>query len=467
MFKIKDIMVSTVVTVSKGTAVSDVIRKLIDGGFSGLPVVNKKKKVVGIITELDILKSATEKTDFSSMKASDIMTETPLMVDIDTPVFDAMRILIGRNIHRLPVTSSGKLVGVLSRRDILRGFLTEAAESDDIMFITEATKALFSAKTHRGLLEVLVAKLGDYFEAERCSVISIDENQESAVVLSTYEDSSINNLEIDLSRYPEILKAFNTGEPVLLDDADKDPMMSSVRHWIKNIDLKSIMVFPIISNDEVLGTLYFRTRTKRDFSHKDVKLMEILSEMAADALRAMTREKRLLDLYKDSEKKVVIDDLTGLYNRRFFDVRLSEEFGMSRRHATPLSCIMFDLDNFKQINDTLGHHVGDEVLKRFASILKNSVRISDIVARYAGDEFIMLLPMSDADGALREAERIKQVLDDMDYGDDVGDISVSIGVACYPCPKVKKAEDLVKNADSAMYIAKKSGKNQVVIHSTA
>jgi diguanylate cyclase (GGDEF)-like protein len=227
------------------------------------------------------------------------------------------------------------------------------------------------------------------------------------------------------------------------------------------------MVFPIISKDEVLGTLYFRTRTKRDFSRKDVKLMEILSEMAADALKTMTKEKRLIDMYKDSEKKVAIDDLTGLYNRRFFDRRLTEEFGISRRHATPLSCIMFDLDDFKGINDTLGHQVGDDVLKRFATALKHSVRISDIVARYAGDEFIMLLPMSDANGAMSEAERIKRVLDKLDYGSGIDKLSVSIGVACYPCPEVKKAEDLVKNADAAMYEAKNSGKNRINIHMAA
>jgi len=467
MFKIRDIMVETVVTAGKDTPVSDVIRKLIEGGFSGIPIVNRRKRVIGIVTELDILKSATEKTDFRNMKAMDIMSEMPITVEIDTTVFEAIRTIVEHNIHRLPVTKGGKLIGILSRRDILRGFLTEAAESDDIAFITEATKALFSAKTHKDLLRVLVDKLGDYFEAERCSVISINEQDLSALVLSTYEGSARDNIEIDITKYPEILKAFKTGEPVLLDDADKDPMMKPVKKWIRNIKLKSIMVFPVISKDEVLGTLYFRTRTKRDFSHKDVKLMEILSEMAADALRSMSREKHLLDMYKNSEKKVAIDDLTGLYNRRFFDVRMAEEFGMASRHATPLACIMFDIDNFKDVNDRLGHHAGDKVLKTFATTLKKSVRISDIVARYAGDEFVMILPMSDARGAMREAERIKGMLDGLDYGRDVGKISISVGIACYPCPQVKSPEDLVKNADKAMYRSKAGGKGRVSLHEAA
>jgi diguanylate cyclase (GGDEF)-like protein len=467
MFKIKDIMVTPVVTVEKNTPLPEVIHKLMKGAFTGMPVVNTKGAVVGIVTELDILKALDDGATLALLKASDIMSSNPLTVTIETPIYEVIKILITKHVLRLPVTNNGRLVGIISRRDILRGVLQEMSEAQDIDFISDAAKALFSAKTPRDVLMVLVERIGSYFDAERCSVISVDEKRNVATVHTSYEDPEMKELEIDLSKYPEILRAFQTGEHVLLRDAAKDPMMKTVLRWLKDIDLKSIMVCPISSKDEILGTLYFRTRTKYDLSNKDLQISKILSAMAADALKAIVKEKTLLHQYKDSEKKIAIDDLTGLYNRRFFNVRLSEEFGMSARHATPLACIMFDLDNFKEINDTLGHQAGDNVLKRFASTLKNSVRISDIVARYAGDEFVMLLPMSDTKGALREAERIKQILDDLDYGDGVGKLSVSIGVACYPCPGVKKPEDLIKNADAAMYKAKRTGKNRVSIYMAA
>jgi diguanylate cyclase (GGDEF)-like protein len=407
MFSVKDIMVTPVVTVKKDTPLPEVIQKLMKGSFSGMPIINTKKKIIGIITELDILKAVEQGEDLSMLKASGIMTPLPITIDVDTPIYEVIKILISKNVLRLPVTQNGRLVGIIARRDILRGILQETSEAKDITFITDAAKALFSAETPRDVLMVLVERIGSYFDAERCSVISVDEKRNVAIVHTSYENPGMKDLEVDLSRYPEILKAFQTGKPLVLRDASNDPMMKTVLLWLKDIDFKSIMVFPIASRDEVLGTLYFRTRTKKDLSSKDLQVSKILASMAADALKAIVKEKTLLHQYKDSEKKVVIDDLTGLYNRRFFNVRLAEEFGMATRYGTPLSCIMFDLDNFKEINDTLGHDVGDKVLKRFADILKKSVRISDIVARYAGDEFLLLLPMSDAKGAIREAKRIK------------------------------------------------------------
>ena len=410
---------------------------------------------------MDILKSADAGEDLTILKASDIMNPNPITIDVNTPIFEAVKILINRHILRLPVIDKVRLVGILSRRDILQGISQETTESEDIVFITDAAKAFFSAKSPRDLLLVLVERIGSYFEAERCSVISVDEKRGIAVVHTTFENPEIKDLEIDLARYPEIMKVFTTGEPVVIRDAPKDPLMQPVLQWLK--DIKSIMVFPIATKDAVHGTLYFRTRTKRELSKKDLKMADMLSTMAADALKAIVREKNLLARYKDSEKKVVIDDLTGLYNRRFFEIRLSEEFGMALRHNMPLACIMFDLDDFKKINDTLGHEEGDRVLWKFASSLKKSVRISDIVARYAGDEFMLLLPMADEEGAVKEAARIKSHIDRLDYGPSIGKLTVSIGVAGFPSPGVNKAEDLVKNADDAMYESKKNGRNRICV----
>jgi diguanylate cyclase (GGDEF)-like protein len=247
----------------------------------------------------------------------------------------------------------------------------------------------------------------------------------------------------------------------VLQDAVEAPLMKAVRHSLAGIDLKSILVFPVFSKDKVVGTLHLRTQSRRQLSGKEIRVAEVLSVIAADAIKAVIKEERLREMYKAAEKKVVIDDLTGLYNRRFLNIRLEEEFNMSQRHGLPLSCIMFDIDHFKSINDTLGHREGDRVLRRFSACLREKVRISDIISRYGGEEFVLLLPVTDASGAMREAVRMKSCLDSLDFGPRLVAVTASIGIASYPYPGVRTHEDLIRNADEAMYEAKRKGRDRI------
>lgn len=294
----------------------------------------------------------------------------------------------------------------------------------------------------------------------------MDETGKSALVLSTFEDPSLTNLSIDLNKYPEIREVCTTGKSVILRNAADSPLLKTARHWLKQIDIKDLIVFPILSRDKVVGTLHLRTQTKRPFTDREIKVAEMLASIAADAIRTISREENLETLYKDYEHKAVIDDLTGLYNRRFLTERLKEEFGLARRHGMPLTCILFDIDNFKDINDKFGHEKGDCVLKILADFLRITIRVSDVIVRYGGEEFLLLLPVTDEEGALREAERIRWALADLDCGLGDKKITVSMGVAALPFPGVKKPEDLIKNADSAMYEGKRSGRNCVIAFSS-
>jgi diguanylate cyclase (GGDEF)-like protein len=461
MISVIDMMSSPVVTVRLETTVSEVIRQIMKGPYSGLPVVDDGDKVVGIITELDVLKALEEGREFSDTMASEIMTRDPITADVNASLFEVLKTLIDKHIIRLPVTEDGRLVGIVARRDILRSISDGMSDTEDLSFLNYTIRALLSAKTHREMVKVLVERMGDYFEAGKCSVIRVKEDKGIAFVLSSYEDTDISDLRIDLSKYPEIMKTCRTGQPVVLNNALEDPLMRPVRHMLKDVNVRSVLVFPIISKDEVLGTIYLRTQKERQFSRKETKVAEVLASMASDALKAISREQKMRERYEEAERKVVLDDLTGLYNRRFFNVRLAEEFNMAVRHGLPLSCVMFDIDHFKSVNDTLGHDAGDSVLKTFAAQLKKMVRLSDVVARYAGDEFLLLLPMTDEKGALIEVGRIKDSLDKLQYDPPVGHLRVSIGVAALPLPGGGRPEDLIRNADLAMYEAKKGGRNRI------
>jgi diguanylate cyclase (GGDEF)-like protein len=170
------------------------------------------------------------------------------------------------------------------------------------------------------------------------------------------------------------------------------------------------------------------------------------------------------------EKESITDPLTGLYNRRYLDRRLKEEFSRAKRYKTPLSILLVDIDHFKSVNDTHGHQAGDLVLSYLAKLTLNAVRTSDIAARYGGEELLVIAPNTAESAAGALAERLRQHIENhelvltRDPGNrQVVRITVSVGVAVVD-GEMEKAQQLVQQADEALYRAKKEGRNRVVVH---
>jgi diguanylate cyclase (GGDEF)-like protein len=154
------------------------------------------------------------------------------------------------------------------------------------------------------------------------------------------------------------------------------------------------------------------------------------------------------------------DEVTGLYNRRFFSLRLEEELSRYRRFNHPVSVVLLDLDGFKSVNDSLGHAVGDDTLRDVAQILMKHSRGINVVSRYGGDEFAVLLVETSKAGARLYADRIREVV--AKYPFSHGKVlTASFGVASLPDDEAGTAEDLFRSADEALYAAKRAGKNQV------
>ena len=171
---------------------------------------------------------------------------------------------------------------------------------------------------------------------------------------------------------------------------------------------------------------------------------------------------RVLSIQKDLERLVVSDSLTGLYNRRYLVDRLGQEMDRVDRYGGTLGFAMIDLDGFKPVNDRYGHVVGDRLLRAVASEITRSLRTPDVAARYGGDEFAVILPQTQPEGALRVCERIHGALQRLTVaaGDEQVTITGSLGVADYPSSDIACAEDLIHAADEALYGAKRAGKNR-------
>jgi diguanylate cyclase (GGDEF)-like protein len=154
------------------------------------------------------------------------------------------------------------------------------------------------------------------------------------------------------------------------------------------------------------------------------------------------------------------DDLTGLYNRRFFSVRLEEEMSRYRRFNHPVSLVLMDLDGFKAVNDEMGHMVGDETLRDIGQILMKHSRGINVVCRYGGDEFAVLLVETSKAGAQLYADRIRQIIESYPFSHR-RPITASFGIASLPDDEATTSEHLIRAADEALYAAKRAGKNQV------
>lgn len=221
--------------------------------------------------------------------------------------------------------------------------------------------------------------------------------------------------------------------------------------------LEDIVIFQITDGDKRYGTIILMP-SERITSEKYDYLSKLVNQ-AALALKNSAMVEKL-------KEKVSTDYLTGLYNHRYFQEKLTDEVERARRYKTPLSLILTDIDNIKKFNDTYGHQFGDLALKEVAAAIKRAVRASDFTARYGGEEMAVILPNTNLEGACRAAERICEavrgiVLKDESQGVTTK-VTVSVGVAEYCDGK----ERLIKEADEALYAAKRDGKDRYVPYRT-
>lgn len=201
-----------------------------------------------------------------------------------------------------------------------------------------------------------------------------------------------------------------------------------------------------------------------EFLSKPVNTLELQIRMSS-----MIRIKRLADelerVNKHLAELATIDPLTQVANRRAVENRLAHEFQRERRYKHPLACILVDIDHFKAVNDTYGHPIGDKVLIEVAAAIRESIRTTDLVARFGGEEFIVLAPETSAAAAHMVAERIRRAITEKttakaDQGLPV--VTASLGVATTEVPVLDES-DLVAKADTALYRAKHEGRNRVVV----
>lgn len=225
----------------------------------------------------------------------------------------------------------------------------------------------------------------------------------------------------------------------------------------------SFLSVPLTYKDEVMGVINFARRGVGSFTFHDVKMLEQVAGQVALAL-ANAR------LYTRTRELSVMDELTGINNRRHFHQMLQMEWKRAVRFKRNISLIMVDVDHFKSYNDTFGHLQGDEVLKKIGMLLKKNLREVDTVARFGGEEFVLLLPDTDKRGAVAVAEKVRMLVEAHVFATDdqtkTRQITISSGIATYP-DDVAEMDDLIDHADIALYRAKEGGRNRTECYAPA
>jgi diguanylate cyclase (GGDEF)-like protein len=224
-------------------------------------------------------------------------------------------------------------------------------------------------------------------------------------------------------------------------------------------ELGSVALLPLVRQNMLIGSLNLGSRNENRF-HSQIGTL-FLEHLAA-VVSACIENTRLQEHIKLVGLR---DPLTGINNRRFFDQRLHEEAGRAKRYDRPLSCLFLDIDYFKRINDQYGHQAGDNVLKQVSSMLNDRLRQTDVLARFGGEEFVILLPDTDQDDAVQIAEQVRERIQRAHFVIPSGksiNVTLSIGLAVlHPENHINDAKQLLSAADQAVYAAKLSGRNRV------
>ncbi|MEO7986678.1 MAG: diguanylate cyclase [Gemmatimonadales bacterium] len=338
------------------------------------------------------------------------------------------------------------------------------SRSEMVDIMQEVTASLKPVEIY----QILVRRVAQGLNISRCSIIIAGPEEHTGTVVAAFENPMLYNLPVDLRRYPEIQRALTNGDVVLVRDITTDPLYTGIRQeWMtegKPVQTRSAIALRFSLKQEPAGVFFLRTTTEdAPLNEHDVTFAEQVIGAAVAALeRAYDLENAVMG-QEQMRHLAETDPLTNCFNRRALMEKLEQEMDRAARYATMLTGMMIDIDNFKQINDTHGHLVGDRVLKQLANLLKREQRSVDIVARYGGEEFVVLLPETTNAESRNFAERILRRVATHDFG-EVGHpvrVTISIGIASYPDESVTDGESLLRLADRHLYRAKSDGRNRI------
>ena len=352
---------------------------------------------------------------------------------------------------------------IISANLLFRLFRNLVFMNNELRVVQEVSASISSRLNIEDTTASILEGINELVDSDYCSIIKLDKETQQFYTLDFIASESIhiNNELIDeyLTKNNEIILTYY--DSFILDNLKNDNALSKI--GLVN-EIKSLIYEPMLLENQIFGCIIIGSKEPKKFSKQQLNIVDIL---ASQAVIAMENAR----LYNEAQNKAIKDSLTGLYNQRYFFEALdfiTNKCSSCKRSRCILcnktSLIIFDIDFFKQVNDTYGHQTGDKILKDVAELIKNNVRCHDIVSRYGGEEFTVILPNTDQANAYQIAERVRIAIEQSVFRSCYGEkikITISGGISEYPIC-ADSGPTLLAYADRAMYIgSKQEGRNKI------
>jgi diguanylate cyclase (GGDEF)-like protein len=324
--------------------------------------------------------------------------------------------------------------------------------------LAEVTLALASLTSHEDVLDEILRQAQRIVPYSTANIALWEDDALHVAHWRGYSqfggEELVANLVQTLDDLTVDLEAIQSQRPLVIPDTYQEP------RWVVFPDtawIRSYLVVPICLHNDVLGLLRLDGENPGGFSAEDAKRLQPLANAAAIALENAR-------LFGEVQRLAITDGLTGTYNRRHFFELAEREMERGRRYGHSVSGIMLDIDHFKQVNDTYGHAIGDQVLRIVAERCSEGIREIDILGRYGGEEFAIILPATGLSGAYSMAERLRRCVADVPALTERGDLAVTISLGVASSAEGDEGVTaLLNRADAAMYEAKQAGRNRVAV----
>jgi len=455
-----------IITISRDATIKDAAIAMLTNKVGCLIVNDQSGRFAGIITERDIVSRAVAcSKDFERTTIAEIMTTQVVSCTPGTPTSKASEIMTTNRIRHLPMVDNGVVVGMLSARDLLEQQLFEhRAAAEEVAMLSNCLKSIDLNE----VANIVTTEAPKLFQASRCVLyFHKDESVTKRPALVSYNkclsrQQCLGSLEqaIPPSATPDDGRFYHESIPDLCKSLGAQGPRLFVPLAIagpKDCPLakgtgSSARRMAGLSGCLCMCGLASASATNKELTSYKAKLTrEILNSHLTNA-----------KLYQEARLTLLTDTLTGVGSRKLLEDKLELEAARARRYRRPFSLAIIDIDNFKTINDVLGHAAGDSTLKKVAACMKNQKRIPDVLARYGGDEFVVLMPETKADDAVSLLERLRVKVQQIKLTDNLP-MTFSCGIAESLPDRNDSATQVMRRADLALYEAKSAGRNCVRI----
>jgi diguanylate cyclase (GGDEF)-like protein len=338
-----------------------------------------------------------------------------------------------------------ELTRTQGRNDEIRDFF------DAFVNTIESSSSLLDRRLGMSLL---VNKVLSYIRAEECILYLIGD--ESATLQRAFSTGNIKDFDLfeQHANNSIVEKVWSSGAPYLNNHYSFELRVPFSQ---ESVFIRSILCYPLVRRGEKIGVIELINKVTGAFAQDDQEMIELMLNPLAVAIRTV-------DMFEDAERLTITDDLTKLYNYRYLMKYLDSDVKRCLRYKKKVSLLFIDVDGFKRINDTFGHLAGSQALAEMGQVFKRIVRETDVVGRYGGDEFVIVLPETPLNGAMVIAERIRKKVEECEFVAQNLSIRLTVSLGVANCPKhTLTAEGLIKKADAAMYRAKELSKNSIKV----